>query len=163
MKKLSKYSFIDWIAYLLLVLCFPLNPLVFLNVIEPNPNLIKVLFYLGWIIWVFGMALVMAPIIIFPRWGRVAKGKSFVHTTHLVDTGIYAVVRHPQYFGVVMLLLGLGLLLSLTFLFFASLFLFLWFRSVLIPFEEKELVAIFGDQYKNYMRQVPSIIPFKIH
>jgi len=59
-----------------------------------------------------------------------------------------------------MLIFGLGLLSSFTFLFFASLFSFLWFRFVLIPFEEKEIVAIFGEQYKDYMRQVPSIIPF---
>ncbi len=78
----------------------------------------------------------------------------------LVIVGPYKYVRHPQYFGVVMLLMGWWLLLDFTFLFFGALFLFLWFRFVLIPFEEKELVAIFGDQYKNYMRQVPSIFPF---
>ena len=81
-------------------------------------------------------------------------------TEPLVIVGPYKHVRHPQYFGVVMLLFGWGLLLSFTFLFFASLFIFLWFSFVLIPFEEKELVAIFGEQYKTYMRQVPSIIPF---
>ena len=43
--------------------------------------------------------MVMAPIILFSRRGSVPKGKSFVHTTQLVDTGIYAVVRHPQYLG----------------------------------------------------------------
>ena len=84
MNKFSKSAFLDWIAYVLMVICFPLNPLVFLNVIEPNPALIKPLFYLGWVIWPFGMALVMVPIIIFPRRGGVAKGKAFVHTTHLL-------------------------------------------------------------------------------
>jgi hypothetical protein len=43
---------------------------------------------------------------------------------------------------------------------FGAVFLFLWFRFVLIPFEEKELVAIFGDQYPKYMKRVPCIIPF---
>ena len=99
MKKFSKYNLIDYTAYILLVLCFPINPLIIFNVIEPNYSLIQVLFYLGWVIWALGMVLVMAPIIIFPRRGGVAKGKSFVHTTRLVDTGIYAVVRHPQYLG----------------------------------------------------------------
>jgi len=99
MKTFSKYAVLDWIAYILLVLCFPMNPLVILNVIEPNPELIKVLLYLGWVIWALGMVLVMAPIIIFPRRGGVAKGLPFVYTTRLVDTGIYAMVRHPQYLG----------------------------------------------------------------
>lgn len=78
----------------------------------------------------------------------------------LVIVGPYKFVRNPQYFGVVMLLLGWGLLLSFTPLFFASLLGFLWFRFVLIPFEEKELLVLFGDQYETYMKQVPSIFPF---
>jgi protein-S-isoprenylcysteine O-methyltransferase Ste14 len=45
------------------------------------------------------MVLVIAPIVMFPRLGGVPKGKSFVCTTPLVDTGIYAIVRHPQYLG----------------------------------------------------------------
>jgi len=91
---------------------------------------------------------------------RIQVAENMDRSEPLVILGAYKHVRHPQYFGVVMLLFGLGLLLSFAFLFFASLFLFLWFRFVLIPFEEKELVAIFGEQYKNYMRQVPTIIPF---
>ena len=91
---------------------------------------------------------------------RINVKEKIGRTESLVIVGPYKYVRHPQYFGVVMLLFGLGLLSSLAFLFFGSLFSFLWFRFVLIPFEEKELVAIFGDQYTDYMRQVPSIIPF---
>ena len=91
---------------------------------------------------------------------RINVKEKIGRTETLVIVGPYKYVRHPQYFGVVVLLFGLGLLSSFTFLFFASLFSFLWFRFILIPFEEKELVAIFGDQYKNYMRQVPSIFPF---
>jgi protein-S-isoprenylcysteine O-methyltransferase Ste14 len=78
----------------------------------------------------------------------------------LIILGPYKYVRHPQYFGVILLMSGLGFLLSFTFLFFGSLFLFIWFRFVLIPFEEKELLELFGDQYEKYMRQVPSIFPF---
>ena len=78
----------------------------------------------------------------------------------LTILGPYKYIRHPQYFGAFLLLIGWWLLLDYTFLFFGALFLFLWFRFILIPFEEKELLALFGDQYKNYMIQVPSIIPF---
>ena len=80
----------------------------------------------------------------------------------LVILGPYKYVRNPQYFGVVMLISGLGFLLSFTFLFFGAFFLFLWFKFVLIPFEEKELLALFGNQYKKYMKQVTSIFPFVI-
>ena len=86
---------------------------------------------------------------------RLKVEKNLGRTEPLVILGPYKYVRNPQYFGACLLLIGWWLLLDYTFL-----FLFLWFRFVLIPFEEKELVAIFGEQYKDYMRQVPSIIPF---
>ena len=91
---------------------------------------------------------------------RIDVGKKVGRSESLVVLGPYKYVRNPQYFGVVMLLFGLGLLLSFTFLFLASLFVFLWFRFVLIPYEERELLSLFGAQYEAYMEQVPTIFPF---
>ena len=34
---------------------------------------------------------------IFKKKGGVTKGQSYIHTTKLVDTGVYAIIRHPQY------------------------------------------------------------------
>jgi len=95
----QKWQNILWstLMTILCIVCFPANPLVLTGVIEVESYL--VLFILGWVVWAFGMVLVMAPIVMFPRRGGVAKNKSYVHTTQLVDTGIYAIVRHPQYTG----------------------------------------------------------------
>ena len=155
MKKFSKYDFLDYTSYILMVICFPLNPLVFFNVIEPNPDTIKVLFYLGWVIWAFGMVLVMTPIIIFPRRGGIARGKAFVHTTRLVDTGIYAVVRHPQYFGGI-----LSIFLATPLLYQHWLFVALGIPGAILVYlsarrEDKYLIEKFGDEYKHYMQAVP--------
>jgi len=155
MKKYGKYAFLDWLAYLLMVLCFPLNPLVFLNVIEPNPNLIKALYFPGWIIWAFGMVLVMAPIIVFPRRGGVARGKSFVHTTRLVDTGVYAAVRHPQYLGGI-----IAIFVATPLLYQHWLFVVLGIPGAVLVYlgakqEDKRLIEKFGDAYQEYMQKVP--------
>ena len=155
MKKASKHGFLDWIAYILMILCFPLNPLVLLNVIVPDPDPVKPLFYLGWIVWAFGMALVMAPIIVFPRRGGVARGKAFVHTTRLVDTGIYAVVRHPQYLGGI-----LAIFFATPLLYQHWLFIVLGIPGVILVYlgarqEDSRLIEKFGDDYKNYMHRVP--------
>jgi protein-S-isoprenylcysteine O-methyltransferase Ste14 len=143
------------ILSLIAIACFPVNPLVLTGVIEPGFYL--PLFIIGWIVWAFGMVLVMAPIVIFPRRGGVAKGKSFVHTTKLVDTGIYAVVRHPQYTG------GIYAIFLATLLLFPHwLFLVLGVPGVIILYlstlaEDKRLVKQFGDEYKEYMQRVPRV------
>jgi protein-S-isoprenylcysteine O-methyltransferase Ste14 len=84
-------------------------------------------------------------------------------TEPLVIVGPYKHVRHPLYFSVVVLLLGWYLLLDLTFLLFSTLLLLLYFNYVVAPFEEAELKAIFGEQYKRYTEEVPRLIPFTKH
>ena len=137
----------------LCIACFPANPLVLTGLIETNFYLAT--FIIGWIFWAIGMVLVMAPIVMFPRRGGVTKGKSFVHTTRLVDTGIYAVVRHPQYLGGILALFLTTLLWYPHWLFailgiIGSAVLYLGTRQ-----EEKRLIQQFGDEYRDYTKRVP--------
>jgi len=120
-----------------------------------KPDFYLPLFIVGWVFWVVGMVLVMAPIVMFPRRGGVPKGKSFVHTSRLVDTGIYAVVRHPQYLG------GILSIFITTLLFHPHwLFVILGIPGAAILYwstkeEEKRLIERFGDDYRTYMQRVP--------
>lgn len=138
---------------ILCIACFPVNPLVlsgWLDAVSYLP-----LSILGWIVWAVGMALVMAPIVMFPRRGGVPKGKSFVHTTRVVNTGIYAVVRHPQYLG------GVLAIFVATPLFYPHwLFVVLGIPGIVILYlstgsEEKRLIEQFGDDYWEYAQRVP--------
>lgn len=146
-----------WVTILtiLCIVCFPANPLVLTGVLEVESY--QPLSILGWISWAFGMVLVMAPIIMFPRRGGVAKGKSFVHTTKLVDTGIYAVIRHPQYTG------GIYAIFVATVLLYPHwLFAVLGVMGVILLYfsvkeEDAKLVQRFGDDYKEYMQRVPGM------
>ena len=151
----QKWSNILWSTLLTIlgIVCFPANPLVLTGVIEVESYL--VLFIIGCVVGAFGMVLVMAPVVMFPRRGGVTKGKSFVHTTRLVDTGIYAVVRHPQYTG------------SIYAIFLATL---LWYTHWLFGVlgvlgtavvymscreEDQRLIEKFGNDYAAYMKRVP--------
>lgn len=141
------------ILTILCIACFPVNPLVLTGLLDPGFYL--PLFVLGWIVWAIGMVLVMAPIVMFPRRGGVSKGKSFVHTTQLVDTGIYAVVRHPQYLGGI-----LAIFIANPLLYPHWMFVVLGIPGVVILYwstieEEKQLIERFGDDYNSYMRKVP--------
>jgi protein-S-isoprenylcysteine O-methyltransferase Ste14 len=44
-----------------------------------------------------GMIFGMLPVFEFRKKGEVQEGQSYINTTKIVDTGIYSVVRHPQY------------------------------------------------------------------
>jgi protein-S-isoprenylcysteine O-methyltransferase Ste14 len=76
----------------------------------------------------------------------------------LIKTGIYAKLRHPIYLSFLILLLGVamigGNLWSL--LFFVLLLIVLEIR---IRKEERELIAKFGKEYKNYAKETPRIMP----
>lgn len=68
-------------------------------------------------------------------------------------------VRHPMYFAVVVFFLGWWLIFDYTFLLFTAFFFFLWFNVVVIPFEEKELKALYREKYEAYAKAVPRFFP----
>jgi len=153
-KKWTKKN-IFWSALLTIlgIVCFPVNPLVLSGLLETNHN--QVAYIIGWLVWTFGMVLVMTPIIVFPRRGAVEKGKSFVHTTRLVETGIYSVIRHPQYLG------GIFAVFITTILWYPH-----WLFGVFgvvgtaaiymgCREEDQRLIQQFGDDYIHYMQKVP--------
>jgi len=141
------------ILTILCIACFPINPLVLTGLLDTGFYLSS--FIIGWVVWAVGMVLVMAPIVMFPRRGGVPKGKSFVHTSRLVDTGIYAIVRHPQYLG------GILSIFVATLLFYPHwLFAILGIPGAFILYwgtkeEEKRLIERFSGEYQAYMQRVP--------
>jgi protein-S-isoprenylcysteine O-methyltransferase Ste14 len=146
-----------WIVMvsLLGIVCFPANPLVLTGVLETN--FYPALFAIGWVVWAFGMALVLSPMVMFPRHGGVPRGKSFANTTRVVDTGIYAVVRHPQYLGGILSIFLTSLLWYPHWLFGV-----LGILGVVVVYlstgvEERNLVKRFGGDYLNYMQRVPRL------
>ena len=81
-------------------------------------------------------------------------------TEPLVIEGPYRYVRHPLYFGVVVIVIGWWLILDYGFLLVSAFLLLLWFNFVVARFEEEELRAMFGERYQEYAKEVPGIIPF---
>jgi protein-S-isoprenylcysteine O-methyltransferase Ste14 len=154
-KRTKKDSLWVTLMTILAIACFPANPLVLTGVIEVESYLPLVI--IGGVVWVGGMVMVMAPIVIFPRRGGVAKGKSFVKTTRLVDSGIYAVVRHPQYTG------GVLAIFLTTLLWYPHwLFGVLGAAGAVVTYlgcreEDKLLIKKFGEDYKDYMDRVPGM------
>ena len=78
----------------------------------------------------------------------------------LVVSGPQKYTRNPLYFGVVMTVFGLALAGASSFVFVATVVLLLWFSLVMIPMEERELRALFGEEWARYSDETPMLIPF---
>lgn len=71
----------------------------------------------------------------------------------LESTGLYGLVRHPVYFAWILLVFGTPHMTMTRFVFAAVSTLYL---AVAIPFEERGLVELFGDDYRSYQARVRS-------
>ena len=115
---------------------------------------LDVLSYIGWAIWAASFVLGWMPIFIFRQKGGVQKGEGYIQTTVLVDTGLYAVVRHPQYLA--MILLSLALILISQHWVVAVIGVVVMVSVYLCMREEDgRLIEKFGDHYGHYIKRVP--------
>ena len=76
----------------------------------------------------------------------------------LATTGAYARVRHPQYVGFIVIMLGF-LMQWPTLLTLAMFPVLVWMYLRLARHEEREALAAFGEPYSHYAAQVPGFIP----
>lgn len=82
-------------------------------------------------------------------------------TEGLVVRGPQRLVRHPMYLAVFVMVIGWWLVLDYSLVLFMAMFLLLWFNLVVIPVEERELRALFGEEYEAYARRVPRFFPWR--
>lgn len=77
----------------------------------------------------------------------------------LLTSGPYAVVRNPMYLGI--FLMGLGIVLCIfQYWVFVCFFAYFTFRYLmLISQEEKFLAEKFGQQFKDYQKNTPKLLP----
>lgn len=109
---------------------------------------------MGGVIWVLSVLFAIWPIFILRNKGKPPKGKSYVHTTKLVDSGLYAICRHPQYVAGMLFNLSLMLLAQHELIFAMGIFsMTLMYRD--IQNADDEGLEKFGSKYKRYMTQVP--------
>jgi protein-S-isoprenylcysteine O-methyltransferase Ste14 len=92
--------------------------------------------------------------------GRLPLSEKIARTEPFVPRGPYVYVRSPMYFGVVAIAVGSGLALASPVLALWGAVLACWYWFYLIPFEERELSALFGAGYEEYRRQVPKLFPY---
>ena len=119
-----------------------------------NHGRIFILKHVGYFCWILSALFGCLPIYEFYRKGRVPKGKSYMITTRLVTSGVYSIVRHPQFLA--------GMLLSSAFILISQhwFVLILGITAIIILYKDMFRADIssikkFGKLYKSYMKEVP--------
>lgn len=114
------------------------------------------LVYAGWILLVFSIVIIFLAGGEFRKKGGALEGESIVRTTVLVDSGVYAVVRHPQYLGFMSIVISLVLMsqhwLSVVSGVVGSALFYIDVRR-----EEQNNIMKFGEDYRRYMQKVPGL------
>jgi protein-S-isoprenylcysteine O-methyltransferase Ste14 len=76
----------------------------------------------------------------------------------LLKDGVYRAVRHPRYLSA-----GIGVVGNALFInhvgMYALILLVFPVGSMVLMFEERELVDRFGEEYRQYQREVPQLLP----
>jgi protein-S-isoprenylcysteine O-methyltransferase Ste14 len=106
------------------------------------------------------LALLLAGVFIFTPFYHVSKyggapdDRTYMETRVVVDRGLYAVTRHPQYLGYILLACGFALLSQhwITALLAGAGTTFFYLQAVR---EESYCLAQLGEPYARYLRRVP--------
>ena len=115
---------------------------------------IKGLTYVGYAVLIVGFSIGHMSVTALKKKGEAPKGKSWVETTALVDSGIYAAVRYPGYLC--------WILFSLAIVFISQ----YWVVAIVgvaaavtiymqARQDEQSNTEKFGDDYKRYLGRVP--------
>lgn len=117
---------------------------------------LQTLQWIGWFTLIISLVFGVAPIFILRHKGGVEKGKSYINTTRLVDSRLYAIVRHPQYLGFILFNLAM-MLLAQHWLVILLGSISAAFMLLIINAADQACIEKFVDKYKQYMQRVPQI------
>ncbi len=115
---------------------------------------VDILLYIGWILMILGFIMMAIPQFELSRKGGVPEGKSWVHTTTIVDTGIFGIVRHPLFMGWLIDILALMLISQYLITLLLGIVPFV-IVVYYIYVEDRSNVEKFGQPYVDYSMKVP--------
>ena len=113
-----------------------------------NSANLAILLYAGWVILAFGF--------IFLLWSSKSRKKGHEEGIGLVESGMYAFVRHPEFLGHILIISAL-VIISLHWISFIVGAILIVLLCLAMIEEEKRNIEKFGDAYRDYMKRVPRI------
>lgn len=116
---------------------------------------LMILVFLGASLVVCGFTLYLNAVLLSLRFSSSCDGKNIFHTT-----GVYAFVRNPRLSAVMLMCSGFILMLHNICLFLLLPLYWLLLTVVMVLFEDKRMMRIFGEEYFSYCMRVNRCIPW---
>lgn len=112
---------------------------------------------ISWVLFLLSVYIAIAGFLILMKIGKPEA--NFENTSVVVKEGLFKYIRHPLYLS--LFLLGTGVMIKdpgpaqIVFGFVNLVALYITARM-----EEKEMIARFGNEYQEYMKETKMFIPF---
>jgi protein-S-isoprenylcysteine O-methyltransferase Ste14 len=84
----------------------------------------------------------------------VEEGRSYIHTTELVTSGLYAIIRHPQFLASDFLATAVMCITQHWGVYLAGVVAVAVNHATMVK-ADRDLVQKFGEPYREYMQRVP--------
>jgi protein-S-isoprenylcysteine O-methyltransferase Ste14 len=150
----KSHTLINFIPVTLVTILFISQILIGIYLLS-SVSQIEILAYFGVGLYIFsGLFFGLLPVLEFRKKGGVTSGDSYIHTTQLVDTGIFSIVRHPQYVTFLLWSLAGMLLIQHWIVILLGIPIFP-LTYVDLKKADEDAILKFGDDYKIYMKKVP--------
>jgi protein-S-isoprenylcysteine O-methyltransferase Ste14 len=111
----------------------------------------------SWVLLILSVYVVITGYLLLKRKGK--PDTNFENTSVLVKTGIYGYIRHPLYLSI--FLFGTGVMFKdpgkIQIILGVINLIAIYFTALI---EEREMIAKFGDEYRQYINQSKMFLPF---
>ncbi len=97
---------------------------------------------------------IFVPFFLLQKHGQSQDRRTYMQTEAVVDRGLYAIIRHPQYLGYMLLGGGFALLAQHGLAILLAILGILFFYVQALR-EERYCLAQFGEPYEGYIGRVP--------
>jgi protein-S-isoprenylcysteine O-methyltransferase Ste14 len=123
---------------------------------QPNFHIIAVNYYIGVPLALFGLVARVYPMIYLRKRGTTT---ALNEVTSIVDSGPYGIVRHPQYVGGILLIIGWFIIWgAINSLYLVPLIILLTIVQAYVE-EKYILTREFGEAYQEYRKRVGMLLP----
>jgi len=114
--------------------------------------------YIPWLVRLILFIVIMGVTIVFGRSSHKVLFRQPENKNDLITNGILGHVRHPMYFGILLVYLAC-IFLSISLISIALWIVIIVIYDRLATFEEKQLEELFGQKYLDYKEKVPKWFP----